>query len=162
MALNDIILTKEGIQKLETELRELIDVERPQVIEQLQFARSQGDLSENADYDAAKTRQAAVEGRIQAIEEILASASLIDDNSETNLIGISSVVKVRRLDNKKETTYQIVGTIEADPSNVDASGIIRISNVSPMGIALMQKRKGDTVHVLSPKPYKVNILEIIK
>lgn len=154
-------ITRTGVKKLEEELRELLDVTRPAVIEQLRFARSQGDLSENADYDAAKSRQAEVEGRISIIQDVLANAEIIDDNSDSDVIGITSIVKVRRKDTKVVSIYQIVGTIEARPGEV-VDDMRRISNVSPLGSALMGHHRGETVSVHSPKPYSVTIEEIIK
>lgn len=155
-------ITQSGIKELEEELTRLIEVERPSVIEQLQFARAQGDLSENADYDAAKTRQAEIEGRIHRIQEVLSNAIVIEDTSDSDIIGIASTIRIRRIDNKKETIYQIVGTIEAKPNEVKENGVITISNISPLGKALMGHHRGDVVSVNSPKPYSVKILEIIK
>jgi len=155
-------ITVSGKKELEEELRQLIEIERPQYIEQLQFARSQGDLSENADYDAAKTRQAEVEDKIKKIQKVLSNAVIINDSSDSDTIGLSSMVKVRRTDNKKEAIYQIVGAIEAKPNEVKDNGSVTISNVCPLGIALTGHHVGDRVVVQSPKPYTVEILEIIK
>ena len=91
MATKDIILTQEGLDKLNAEYRNLIDVERPQVIEALQNARAMGDLSENADYDAARNRQAEIEGRINEIENILANAKVVEAG-KTKAINISNTV----------------------------------------------------------------------
>lgn len=152
---NKVILTKDGVKKLKEELRHLIDVERPEVIEQLTFARSQGDLSENADYDAARSRQAEVEGRIKQIEDILATAKIIDDKPKNSkCVTIGSKVAIRDLSLNKENTYTIVGTVEANPF----AG--KISNDSLLGSALIGKQVGDLVTVKTASPYEVEILRI--
>ena len=152
---NKLILTKDGVKKLKEELRHLIDVERPEVIEQLTFARSQGDLSENADYDAARGRQAEIEGRIKQIEDILATAKVIGDKPKnTKCVTIGSKVHIRDLGLNAEKAYTIVGTVEADPFAA------RISNDSLLGSALIGKQVGDMVTVKTAKPYEVEILRI--
>ena len=152
---NKVILTKDGVKKLKEELRHLIDVERPEVIEQLTFARSQGDLSENADYDAARSRQAEVEGRIKQIEDILANAKLIDNKPKNSkCVTIGSKVAIRDLSLNRENTYTIVGTVEANPF----AG--KISNDSLLGSALIGKQVGDLVTVKTANPYEVEILRI--
>ncbi len=152
---NKLILTKDGVKKLKEELRHLIDVERPEVIEQLTFARSQGDLSENADYDAARSRQSEVEGRIKQIEDILATARIVDDKPKnTKCVTIGSRVHIRDLGLNVEKTYTIVGTVEADPFTN------RISNDSLLGSALIGKQAGDMVTVKTAHPYEVEILRI--
>jgi transcription elongation factor GreA len=152
---NKVILTKDGVKKLKEELRHLIDVERPEVIEQLTFARSQGDLSENADYDAARSRQAEVEGRIKQIEDILANAKIIDDKPKNSkCVTIGSKVAIRDLSLNRENTYTIVGTVEANPF----AG--KISNDSLLGSALIGKQVGDLVTVKTANPYEVEILRI--
>ncbi|MDD3207285.1 MAG: transcription elongation factor GreA [Erysipelotrichia bacterium] len=152
---NKVILTKDGVKKLKEELRHLIDVERPEVIEQLTFARSQGDLSENADYDAARSRQAEVEGRIKQIEDILANAKIIDNKPKNSkCVTIGSKVAIRDLSLNRENTYTIVGTVEANPF----AG--KISNDSLLGSALIGKQVGDLVTVKTANPYEVEILRI--
>ncbi len=147
-------LTKSGIEDLEKELRELIDDVRPEVIEQIAAARAQGDLSENADYDAARNRQAEVEGRIKQIEDILANVVVIDTNTKDNRVGIGDSVTLENQDGKK-VTYRIVGTIEADPLNN------KISDVSPLGSKLIGHKKGDSVTiVIRDKTTKYKILEV--
>ncbi len=147
-------LTKSGIEDLEKELRELIDYVRPEVIEQIAAARAQGDLSENADYDAARNRQAEVEGRIKQIEDILANAVVIDTNTKDNRVGIGDSVVLENQDGKR-VTYRIVGTIEADPLNN------KISDVSPLGSKLIGHKKGDSVTiVIRDKSTKYKILEV--
>jgi transcription elongation factor GreA len=149
------VLTKEGYDKLNAELRHLIDVIRPEVIEQLAFARSLGDLSENADYDAAKSRQADVEQRVRQLEDILANAVIMEENtSNTKTVGFGKTVTIKFLNNQKTVTYKIVGTHE---TNVFSN---QVSNVSPIGEALMGSKVNDKVTVKAPKPYQVQILKI--
>ena len=150
-------LTKEGYKKLEDELRNLIDFVREDVKKQLAEARAQGDLSENADYDAAGARQAEVEGRISQIESILANAEIITEKKNAKgekKIGIGSTVEVEYLDSHKTATYTIVGTVESDPF----SG--KISNVSPFGAALIGKKEGDEVEIKAGKTFNIKILKI--
>ena len=150
-----IELTKEGAENLEKELRHLIDIDRPEVIESLQAARAQGDLSENADYDAARGKQAEVEGRIKEIENILANAEIIEEGkASTKKVGLGSTVTIRFVDNGKEASYMIVGTVESDPVNG------KISNSCPLGEALVGKTVGDIVEVKAIKTYKVEIVKI--
>lgn len=150
-----MILTNEGVKKLTEELRQLIDVERPKVIEELTFARSQGDLSENADYDAARNRQAEVEGRIKQIEDMLATAKVVDDKPKNNkVVAIGSKVVIFDLGLDKEETYTIVGTVEANPFAKT------ISNLSALGSALIGKRVDDIVSVPAVKPYQVRVVRI--
>jgi transcription elongation factor GreA len=148
-------LTREGYDKLKAELRNLIDVIRPEVIEQLAYARSLGDLSENADYDAAKAKQADVEQRIRQLEDILSNATIVDDATTTaKVVSFGRTVRILHLGNKKEYTYKIVGTHETNPSDGT------ISNVSPLGEAIMGSRVHDKVTVKAPKSYQVQILKI--
>lgn len=152
---NKVELTIDGKAKLEKEYRHLIDVERPEVIEQLKVARAQGDLSENADYDAARDRQSEVEGRIKEIENILANAEIIDKGSKNSkIVTLGSTVEIRDLSDNTTAKYKVVGTVEADP----IKGLI--SNVSPLGHAIVGKRVGDVVIVRVAQEYKVEILKI--
>ena len=152
---NKIELTKEGEEKLQKEYRHLIDIDRPEVIEQLQVARAQGDLSENADYDAARNRQAEIEARISEIENILANAKIIDSSSKNGkIVSLGSTVEVKDLSDDTVATYTIVGTVEANP----IQGLI--SNVSPLGHAIVGKRVGDECVVRVAQEYKVVILKI--
>lgn len=138
-------LTAEGAQKLREELDELITVKRPALAKQLKEAIAQGDLSENADYSDAKEQQAFLEGRIQYLENLLRNATIIEeDRDETPLeIQVGAEVTIES-DGDSEETYRIVGAAEADPRNG------RISNESPMGAALLGRRKGDRVRVQTP------------
>ncbi len=151
---NKIELTKEGAEKLEKELRHLIDIDRPACIEALQAARAQGDLSENADYDAARTKQAEIEGRIKEIENILANVKIISEKSKAKGVFLGSTVTIKDLTDNSTASYTIVGTVEANP----LKGLI--SNVSPLGKALVDKNVGDIVSVHAMKEYKVEILKI--
>lgn len=156
MANKDIELTEEGLEALRKEYRELIDVKRPEVLEALQAARAMGDLSENADYDAARNRQAEVEGRIKQIEAILNNAKVIkeDKNKKDKGIKISNTVKILDLSDNKEYTYQIVSSVESNPFEG------KISNVSALGEALLGHVVNDVVEVKANKVYSVKVLEI--
>ncbi|KNG79718.1 transcription elongation factor GreA [Mycoplasma sp. HU2014] len=153
----EIILTQEGLEELKVELKHLLEVVRPKVIEELVEARNQGDLSENADYDAARNRQAEVEARIKEVESLINRAKVIDDSSDSSNeeVKIGSTVEfVSNLD-KKVREIKIVGAIEADPfSNL-------ISNESPIAKAMLGKKAGVTVEIKDiAKPYKITIKKI--
>ena len=149
-------LTKAGKKKLEEELRTLIDVTRDEVKRQLAEARAQGDLSENADYDAARNKQAEVEARIKQIEDILDNSEIIDEggSKNKNRVGLGSFVTVKKLDDGRENTYQIVGSVESDPFHG------KISNSCPLGEAILGKNVGDIVEIKVEKPYKVEIIKL--
>ncbi len=153
-----IKLTKVGKNELEKELRHLIDDVREEVKKQLAEARAQGDLSENADYDAARNRQAEVEGRIKEIEDILSNYELIDEEKSSKRkegkVALGSNVTIRFLENGKEEKYMIVGTVESDPFNK------KISNACPLGEALIGKSVGDVVEVKAKKTYKIEIVKV--
>ena len=150
----DIILTQEGLDKLKAEYRNLIDVERPQVIEALQNARAMGDLSENADYDAARNKQAEIEGRINEIEHILANAKVVEVG-KTKTINISNVVTYTDLSDNETYTVKIVSSIESDPLSDPEN--IKISNECPLGEALIGHKIGDEVTVKASPDYKIRI-----
>ncbi len=155
MATEKIELTKEGEAKLTKELRHLIDIDRPEVLDQLAAARAQGDLSENADYDAARNKQAEVEARIKEIENILANAKIIDEKKQASkLVALGSTVEIKDLSDNTKATYTIVGTVEANPTK----GLI--SNVSPLGKAIIGKKVGDVCVVRVAREYKVEILKL--
>ena len=147
-------LTKAGYKKLEDELRYLLDEVREEVKKELVEARAQGDLSENADYDAARAKQAEVEARIKELENILSNAEIIDENVKANRIGLGSKVTIRMIDTGKEAEYMIVGTVESDPFNG------KISNSCALGEAILGKTVGDVVDVKAVKNYKVQIVKI--
>lgn len=156
------ILTQAGVEKLKDELKKLIDEERPAVIEQIKEARSQGDLSENADYDAARARQAIVEQRIQELQKMLSNVKIIEDIIEeenVKLVRLGSTVTIKKIDDHHkeigdEIVYTIVGSVEADPENG------RISNECPLAVALLSKKVNDVVTVKVAKPYKVKIVDV--
>ncbi len=151
-------VTQEGYNDLQQELEDLVHNVRPQVIVELQEARAQGDLSENADYDAAREHQAQVEARIREVEAILKQAEIIEeseDDSHQKVIHIGSVVTIEDLSDHEIATYTIVGTTEADPFEG------KISNESPVVQAILDKKEGDIVKIdKAAIPYEVKILEI--
>jgi transcription elongation factor GreA len=153
MAKKVTYLTQEGYDQLVEELNHLIDVDRPKNIEALKEARAQGDLSENADYDAARDHQAKVESRIKELEHLIKNAELISEK-KSNFVRIGSKVEIQELDTKDKLTYKIVGSVEADPLN----GLL--SNVTPLAVAIMDHRVGDVVTVMVDQPYDVKILKI--
>jgi transcription elongation factor GreA len=150
-------LTVRGKKLLDEELKKLIHVERPEVIKQIEEARSHGDLSENAEYDAAKEKQALVEGRIQDIQSKLAGAEIVDPSTLSGeKVVFGAKVKMMDLDTEDEVTYQIVGVDEADVKN----GYISI--LSPIARGLIGKKVGDIATVASPRGEKeYEILELI-
>lgn len=154
------LMTKAGLDKLKKELDQLINVKRPEIIKQIQEAREQGDLSENADYDAAKNMQAVIEGRIKEIEEILNNSKLIkSDDKESgvkgNVVRIGASVKLKDYQDNQTYTYTIVGSVESDPNEN------KISNECQLAKSIMGKKVGDEVSVKGvEEPYKVKILEI--
>jgi transcription elongation factor GreA len=153
-----IILTPEGFEKLEKELEYLKVTGRKDIAEKIKIARGFGDLSENAEYDAAKDAQAAMEKRIGELEEMIKNAQVVDvDAVGTDTVSILSKVTVYDVDMEEEETYTIVGTTEADP---DAN---KISDESPIGTALLGKKKGDVVTVETPGgSFELKIIEISK
>lgn len=153
MAEEKIAMTREGMEKLEKEYRELLDVERPANIEALAAARSQGDLSENADYDAARQRQSEIEARINEIEHIRDHAVIIE-NKGGSKINLGCLVTYET--GGEILKVKIGGTVDADPT----AELPVISNSSPLGKALIGKEEGDTVTVETAKPYHVTIISI--
>lgn len=138
-------MTAPGLQRLEAELRELKTVERPAIIRAIAEARSHGDLSENAEYHAARERQSFIEGRIQELEDIVASAEVIDPSTLSGShVKFGAHVKVVDEETEKEATYQIVGVHEADIK------VSRLSISSPLAKALIGKKVGETVSVPAP------------
>ena len=136
-------LTPEGKDRLERELEFLRKVRRPEVADHIRIAREDGDLSENAGYDAAKEEQAHVEGRILTLENILKNAQIIENNGHSSIVVVGSMVTVQEEGYDPET-FHIVGSAEVDPQQG------RISNKSPLGQALLGKSAGDTVQVKTP------------
>ncbi len=150
----EILVTEEGHAKLLEEYNHLLHVERDQVAEELKAARAQGDLSENADYDAARDRQAQVESRIKELEHMIRNAEVISSGRSTKFVRLGSTVEIKELDTGNVLTYTIVGTVEADP----LSG--RLSNVTPLAEAILNKKVGDTVTVKVDEPYEVLIVSV--
>ena len=148
-------VTEEGLEELKKQLDELIHVTRNEVIEELKAARAQGDLSENADYDAARDHQAQVESKIKELEYQIKNSEIIKDKRAGKTVRIGSTVELQELDTKAKLTYKIVGSVEADPLN----GLL--SNVTPLAEAILDRRVGDVVEVEVDKPYEVKILNIL-
>ena len=135
-------LSKEGLEKLREELDDLVNVRRAEVAARIHEAKEHGDVTENAEYEDAKNQQAFVEGRIQALSALIKNAVMIDENHSTTHVQIGSTVEIE-FDGSRER-YTIVGSAEADP------GAGRISNESPVGRALLGRKKGDKVVVSVP------------
>lgn len=155
MADEKIYVTQEGLEELKKEQENLIHVVRQEVIEDLKAARAQGDLSENADYDAARDRQAQVEARIRELEIMLNNIEIIDDKQgSVRVAKIGSTVKIEELDTHQIDEFTIVGSVEADPLNG------KLSNVTPLAEAILEHKVGQTVEVLVDEPYQVKLLEI--
>jgi transcription elongation factor GreA len=138
-----VLLTKEGLQALEEELEQLVNVRRADVAERIRQARDFGDIAENAEYTEAKNEQSLVEGRIQTLEAMVRNAVMIEEEKrERGVVAAGAEVKVSS--EEGEETYSIVGAAEADPLNG------RISNESPLGRALLGHKAGDEVEWTSP------------
>ena len=153
-----VVMTYEGLKKLEDELEELKTVRRKEVAEKIKEARGQGDLSENAEYDAAKEEQGEIESRIVQLENLLRNAEVIDEEQlKKDVVSLGSKVKVLDVEFDEEMEYTIVGSTEADPMNG------RISNESPLGIALLGQKKGASVMADTPDgEVEFRILDIQK
>ena len=150
----EFLLTSEGFLELETELNKLKSEDRPRIIEAIKEARAQGDLSENADYDAARDEQAKIEARIQELEYMLEHAKIIEKVSGDK-VAVGTTVTVQYVDDNEEEEYSIVGSMEADPFEN------KISNESPIGKAIMDRRVGDIISVESPNgSYDIKIVKI--
>ena len=158
MSTKEVVLTYEGLKKLEEELEFLKRVKRMEIAERIKQALAFGDISENSEYDEAKNEQAQVEGRIVQLENMLKNAKLIDeDEVSTDAVSLGSKVKLLDMEFDEEVEYHIVGSTEANPSKS------KISNESPVGSALIGKKKGNVVEVAVPDGViKFKILEITK
>ena len=154
----EIILTAEGLSKLEAELEYLKTEKRKEVAEKIKQARAFGDLSENSEYDEAKNEQGLVEVRIVQIENMLKNAKLIDeDEIDANVVSIGAKVKVLDTEFKEEVEYFIVGSTEAEPA------AHKISDESPVGRGLLGKKVGETAKIQTPGGIvKFKVLEIHK
>ena len=143
-----VVLTYEGLRKLEEELEDLKTVKRKEVAEKIKEARGQGDLSENAEYDAAKEEQGEIESRIAIIEKMLRNAEVIDDDEVgADIVTVGSKVKIWDVEFEEEIEYTIVGSAEADPMNSENG---KISNESPVGRGLLGHTTGDLVSIETP------------
>lgn len=148
--------TKEGFEKLKIELEQLVHIERPLISQQIAEARDKGDLSENAEYDAAKNAQGMLEMRISKLQELIRSARLIDESKmDASKVQILSTVKIRNLKNNAEMTYTLVPENEADLK----AGKISVS--SPIAKGLLGKSKGSKVDIMIPAgSITVEVIEI--
>jgi transcription elongation factor GreA len=149
-----VILTYEGVKKLEEELEFLKTVKRKEITEKIKVALGYGDLSENSEYDEAKNEQAFTEGRILQLENMLKNAVVVDESEiSTDRVSIGSKVKIKDYEFDEEVEYVIVGSAEADPINY------KISNESPVGAGLLGKKVGDVVEITVPEG--VNKFEVL-
>jgi transcription elongation factor GreA len=135
-------ISKDGLAKLKHELEEMVSLRRPEIAQRIHDAKEHGDLTENAEYEDAKNEQAFVEGRIQMVEALIKNATLIDEHHSNDHVQIGSTVKVNGPDGNQ--TFTIVGSTEAKPTDG------KISNESPVGRALLGKKKGENVTVQVP------------
>lgn len=150
----EIFLTKEGLEEVKAELDDLKQNVRPEVIQQIKEARAQGDLSENAEYHAARDRQGHVEARIKELEYIVDNATIIEEGKKDK-VSIGSKVEIKYIDDDEVEEYSIVGSTEADPFEN------KISNESPIAIGIIGKKKGDKVTIESPNgSYEIEIVSI--
>ena len=148
-------MTKKGYEEAKAQLEYLTKVKRAEIVQRIQEARSHGDLSENAEYDAARNEQAANEGEIAELDYKIKNAEIIEESENNSVVHLGSVVTVYDDDLEEEVTYTILGTTEANPMNNV------ISNESPVGEALLKHKVGDIVTVQSPNGgYQLKILKI--
>jgi transcription elongation factor GreA len=155
--LKDVLLTKEGYKKLQEEIEFLSNDRRRQVAERIKVAREYGDISENAEYDDAKNEQAMLEARIAKLAEQLAAARVIEKKEiAKDVVSVGAHVRLRDVEAKETVEYHIVGSAEANPAEQ------KLSNESPVGKAIIGKKKGETVEVVTPRGAKLKykILEI--
>jgi transcription elongation factor GreA len=153
-----VILTYEGLKKIEDELEQLKTVRRKEVTQKIKTALSFGDLSENSEYDEAKNEQAFVEGRIVTLENMLKNAKVIDEEDvKTDIISVGATVRVNEIEYDDEMEITIVGSAEADPAEM------RLSNESPIGRGLLGHKVGETVEIQVPEgTRRFEVLEIKK
>lgn len=148
------ILTAQGFLAMEEELNNLKNVRRPEIIKALQEARAMGDLSENADYDAARNEQAQIEAKIKELEYKIEHSEIVDSSKEKDVVSIGSIIKIK-YDDGEEDEYSIVGSVEADPFNN------KISDESPIGKAVIGHKAGEMCDVESPNgSYQVELLSV--
>ena len=152
-----VLLTQSGVEKLKKEREQLINIERPKVIEDLQLARSQGDLSENADYDSARDKQAHIESRIKEIDQMLLHVQIIDESQMDSAVakpGATVTILDLSEEGAEPESFTIVGTFETDPLNG------KISNESQLAKAILENGVNEIVSVGVAEPYEVKILKI--
>ena len=155
MAEQQFIMTQKGYDESVERLRYLQTEKRQEIVERISEARSHGDLSENAEYDAARNEQAANEGEIADLDYKIKNAVIVENIADTSFVHIGSKVKVYDEELDEEDVYEITGTTEADPM------ANKISNESPVGAALLKRKVGDTVKIVAPDgEYKLTIKEI--
>ncbi len=154
--MKDVILTPEGYKKLTQEIEHLSSEKRREVADRIRVAREFGDIAENAEYDDAKNEQALLEHRIATLEERLRNARVIEKKDVAkDVVSVGSKVRLRDLDAKQTVEYRIVGSAEADPAEN------KLSNESPVGKAIMGRKKGETVEVAAPRgKLKFKIMDI--
>ena len=154
--MKEVILTSEGFEKLKQEIEYLSTTKRREVADRIRVAREFGDIAENAEYDDAKNEQALLEHRIAQLEERLRNARVLSKKEiSSDVVSIGSRVKLRDMDAKETIEYKIVGSAEANPSEN------KLSNESPVGKAIMGRKKGEVVEVTAPRgALKFKILEI--
>jgi transcription elongation factor GreA len=152
----EVILTPEGHAKLTQEIEYLSTQKRREIADRIRIAREFGDIQENSEYDDAKNEQALLEARIQKLEERLRNARVIEaDEVTSDVVSIGSVVRLRDVDAKETVEYHIVGSAEANPAEQ------KLSNESPVGKAIIGRKKGETVEVATPRgALKYKILDI--
>jgi len=154
--LKDVILTKEGYNRLRDEIEHLSTQKRREVADRIKTAREFGDITENAEYDDAKNEQAMLEARIAKLQERIAGARVIEKREiAKDVVSIGAKVRLRDVDAKQTVEYHIVGSAEANPAEH------KLSNESPVGKAIIGKKKGETVEVTTPRgSLKYKIMEI--
>ncbi len=155
--MKEVILTPEGFEKLKQEIEYLSTDKRREIADRIRVAREFGDISENAEYDDAKNEQAMLEHRIVMLEDRLVNARVIEaEEVTTDVVSVGSRVRLRDVDAKQTVEYHIVGSAEANPAEN------RLSNESPVGKAIIGRKKGETVEVSTPRggSLKYKILEI--
>src|SRR5215218_8802770 len=155
-AVKEVILTPEGYEKLKQEIEHLSGEKRREVADRIRIARDFGDIAENAEYDDAKNEQAMLEARIAKLEEQLSAARVIEaDEITSDVVSIGSRVKLKDMDDNKTVEYHIVGSAEANPAEQ------KLSNESPVGKAILGRKKGEVVEVVAPRgSLKYKIMDI--
>jgi transcription elongation factor GreA len=154
--LKEVILTAEGYKRLQEEIELLSTVRRREVAERIRDAREFGDIAENAEYDAAKNDQAHLEARIAVLEERLKNARVVTKKEiRSGEVSVGTKVRLKDMSSNKTVEYHIVGSAEADPTEM------KLSNESPVGKAIMGRKKGDVVEVSAPRgALKFKIMEV--